>query len=173
VNLNSDSLDVSNLELGPGGMHWIASDDSHPQPALPSTGTASFAFVGGTAPTNNAGEVGVMGSATLAANFDHSTVDASLDLTMPGSHGSSDQQWAADASGLELNRANASFDGAFDTVTVTTDSGTSQGDGWLSGFFTGDSAGVLNGAGLGYSLSDGEGTTVSGTAAFRLDPIKP
>jgi hypothetical protein len=115
----------------------------------------------------------VLGSASLTANFDDSTVDASLDLSMPDPGGAGEQQWAADASGLELNSATAGFEGAFDTVTVTSESGVSQGEGWLSGFFTGDNFGQLNGAGLGYSLSDGADTTVSGTAAFRLVPQIP
>ena len=169
VNLSSDSVNVSNLNLGPGGMHWIVGDDSY-RPALPSTGSASFVLYGSTAPTSNTGAEGVLGSASLTANFDNSTVDASLDLSMPDPSGAGDQQWEANASGLELNRATAGFDGAFDSVTVTTGTSTIQGEGWLSGFFTGDSSGQLNGAGLGYSLSDGVDTTVSGTAAFRLEP---
>jgi len=66
---------------------------------------------------------------------------------------------------------NATFADSFDSVTVTTADGIQDGFGTLRGFFTGDAEGSLNGAGLGYSLSDGDGTSVSGTAGFRLrDP---
>jgi hypothetical protein len=173
VNLRSDSVEAENISLGDGGMHWIASDDLNSHVALPSTGSVSFELYGSTSPTSNTGEVGVLGSAELTAHFDTSTVDASLGLTMPGAESGATEQWAASATGLELNAASASFDGAFDTVTVTTESGVTEGEGWLSGFFTGDSTGEINGAGLGYSLSDGDDRTVSGTAAFRVAEQDP
>jgi len=174
VNLNSDSVEVENINLGDGGMHWIASDGINAQVALPSTGSVGFELYGSTSPTSNNGEVGILGSAELTAHFDTSTVDATLGLTMPGASAGSTEQWDASATGLELDTATATFDGAFDTVTVTTESGgISDGEGWVSGFFTGDSAGDINGAGLGYSLSDADGDTVSGTAAFRVAEPPP
>ena len=79
--------------------------------------------------------------------------------------------WAAEALGLDINAPAATFGGEFDTVTITSQDGTgSVGAGSLSGFFSGDDQGALTGAGFGYSLSDGDDTTVSGTAAFGVQP---
>ncbi|MCH8958117.1 MAG: hypothetical protein IH835_01475, partial [Proteobacteria bacterium] len=55
------------------------------------------------------------------------------------------------------------------TITDTTDGSVSQGDGSLSGFFTGDGDGNVTGAGFGYSLDDNQGTSVTGAAAFDAD----
>jgi len=169
INISGALGEASAARLGDASVHWILRDDSLPVPALPSTGIAQFDLVGGTKPTDNAGHSGVLGSASLLANFDTSTVDASLSLTTPAAQG--DLQWDAAATGIPLDTVNATFADTFDSVTVTTADGTQDGFGTLSGFFTGDAAGSLNGAGLGYSLSDGTGTSVSGTAGFRLrDP---
>jgi hypothetical protein len=169
INISGALGEASAARLGAASLHWILRDDSLPVPALPSTGSAQFDLVGGTTPTDNAGNSGVLGSASLLANFDTSTVDASLSLTTPAVQG--DLRWDAIATGMPLDTVNATFADTFDSVTVTTADGAQDGFGTLSGFFTGDAEGSLNGAGLGYSLSDGDVTSVSGTASFRLrDP---
>lgn len=147
-------------------VHWVAGADDAPTPQLPTTGTQSFDLIGNTDPTDNRGNVGTLGSATLDANFDTQTVDADVSL----SFAETNEVWDASATGVDINSGDATFDGEFDTVTVTDGSGTTQGSGDLSGFFTGNDAGDVTGAGMTFGLSDDAGTDVSGSAAFQARP---
>jgi hypothetical protein len=165
VNIKSGGEEVGHLQLGDGGTHWIFAEG--PKPELPSSGTREFTLAGATTPTDNHGQTGVLGNASLSADFTAQTVDASVELSMPATG----TLWAAEALGLDINAPAATFGGEFDTVTITSQDGTgSVGAGSLSGFFSGDDQGALTGAGFGYSLSDGDDTTVSGTAAFGIQP---
>ncbi len=155
----------SHLQLGDGGLHWILADG--PRPQLPSSGTREFALVGGTAPTDNHGNAGVLGGASLTADFTSQTVDAAIELNIPATG----TEWAAEAAGLDINVPAATFSGEFDTVTITGSDGLNHdGVGNLDGFFSGGEDGGLGGAAFGFSLSDGDDTSVSGTAAFEVQP---
>ena len=151
-----------------GSVHWIAGDADAPTPAVPTTGSLSFSLVGNTDPTDNSGNVGTLGSATLDADFDAQTVDADVSLSFDQTN----QVWDAAAEDVDINSADATFAGEFDSVTITDgDSGTVQdGSGDLGGFFTGNDAGDVTGAGMSYSLSDDAGVDVSGSAAFEARP---
>ena len=154
-------------DLGNSSLHWVTGSVGQPTPVLPTTGSASFTLVGNTNPTDNSGNVGTLGSASLSADFDRQTVDADVSLSMD----SNNEIWSASATDIAIDNADATFGGSFDDVTVTdtTDGSASQGDGNLSGFFTGDGNGDVSGAGFGYSLDDGQGTSVTGAAAFSAD----
>ncbi len=160
----SDGSSSRDLDLGAGSLHWISDGST---PTLPKTGSLDFNLVGNTNPTDNQGNVGTLGTANLSADFDAQTVDADVSLSMDARN----EIWDASAQDIDINSADATFDGAFDNVTITdtTDQSTMQGDGDLSGFFTGDGNGIT-GAGMGYSLENGTDTTISGAAAFRADP---
>ncbi len=165
VNVKAPGGERGLLQLGDGGLHWILADG--PRPTVPTSGTREFVLVGGTAPTDNHGNSGVLGGALLTADFTSQTVDAAVELSMPATG----TEWSAAASGLDINVPAATFGGEFDTVTITGSDGVSQdGVGNLGGFFSGNADGGLGGAGFGYSLSDGDDTTVSGTAAFEVQP---
>lgn len=142
-------------------VHWIAPGGGA-QPELPSTGRASFELIGNTNPTDASGHAGTLGSATLAADFSARTVDADLSLSLAPTG----QVWNASASAVPMNASQATFGGAFDSVTVRGADSTRSGSGTLSGFFTGDTHGALLGAGMSYGLSDGI-TNIAGTAAFQ------
>lgn len=148
-----------------GSTHWVASDDNAPTPQIPVTGTQSFQLIGNTDPTDNQGNVGTLGSADLNANFDAQTVDADVSL----SFAQTNQVWDASARDVDINSADATFSGAFDEVTITEGADSATGSGGLSGFFSGDADGVINGAGFSYGLSDDAGTDVAGSAAFQVD----
>lgn len=154
-------------DLGNSSLHWVTGSVDQPTPVLPTTGTANFTLVGNTNPTDNAGNVGTLGSASLSADFDRQTVDAEVSLSMDANN----EIWNASATDIALDNSDATFGGSFDDVSITdtTDGSVSQGDGSLSGFFTGDDNGNVTGAGFGYSLEDGMGTSVTGAAAFDAD----
>ncbi len=157
----SQSLDTSSV-------HWVAGPDGNPTPTLPTEGTANFELVGNTNPTDNRGNVGTLGSANLSADFTNQTVDADVSLAID----QASEVWDASATDVDMNSADATFGGEFDTVTVTdTETGTQSTDanGSLDGFFSGDADGNLNGAGMSYTLGDDAGTEVSGAAAFQVE----
>ncbi len=156
------------VALQGSSLHWVAGGLGEARPVVPTTGSKSFSLVGNTNPTDNMGNVGVLGSAELSADFDAQTVDAEVGLSV------NNQNWDASADDVALDGDSATFEGDFDSVTITDVSdpanpSSASGDGSLSGFFTGDENGDIDGAGMGYSLTDNAGTTVSGSAAFQAD----
>ena len=152
------------LDLSDRSLHWIVGDVNDSRPTLPSNGTVTFSLVGNTNPTDNRGNVGVLGSADLSADFTNQTVDADVSVSI------ADENWDAAAQDVALDGNAAEFSGDFDTVTVQDATGSRDGSGSLAGFFTGDAEGNVDGAGLGYSLSDDAGVDVAGAAAFQADP---
>ncbi len=153
------SGEISNIDLSNSSLHWVTSPSQSPDIVLPSTGVASFDLVGNTSPTDNLGNTGVLGNASLSANFTNMTVDTSVAV------GINNQVWSGAANGLPLSSA-GSFTGSFDTMTVNTGNAIIQGTGDAAGFFTNNATG----AGMGFSLGadiDGTSTTVNGTAVFQ------
>ena len=140
------------MDLTSSSLHWISSPAAE-APEQTITGSASFTLRGNTDPTDNLGNVGVLGSASLSADFTNQVVQSSLQL------GINNQVWTATGSG-SIN-ANL-FEGLYDTVTV---GGSSTGSGSFGGIFTGFGDGLPSGAGLNYHLIN-ESTTVNGAAIF-------
>lgn len=136
-------------------LHWVISPDQSQNIAIPSTGSSSYQLVGNTSPTDNLGNTGFLGDATLDANFSNMTVDSSVAI------GINDQVWSGTASGLPIT-TNGGFSGNFSTVNINTGTETISGSGSAAGFFTNNASG----AGLGFSLESGT-TSVSGTAVFQ------
>ncbi len=159
---NSEGVEVERFD--DRSAHWILTTNEV-TPVLPSTGEAEFSLVGNTNPTDNQGHTGVLGSASLSADFNAQTVDADVNLTI------ANRTWDAEAEGVALNGEAATFAGDFDSVEITdNDTGReSEGSGSLEGFFTADDQGEIDGAGLVYTLEDAEGVEVDGAAAFELD----
>ena len=154
----------SEIALDSQSAHWIYTTNQV-TPTLPLSGTANFNLVGNTNPTDNQGNSGVLGTASLSADFTNQTVDADVNLSI------NNQTWDASATDVALNGEAATFEGEFDTVSITdeTNGGTADGSGELSGFLTGDADGNVAGAGMAYSLSDDVDTTVEGAVAFEVD----
>ncbi|MGQ0619410.1 MAG: FecR family protein [Panacagrimonas sp.] len=151
------------LPLEGDSLHWIYGGDlGGGAPALPKTGEASFTLVGNTSPTDNGGQTGFLGSATLSADFTNQTVDSSLRIGFTDAAGAG-TVWQASGSG-QITQDSLLFGGDYDRVTVN---GVANGSGDFNGFFVpgaADGATPL-GAGLSYTLGN-DGTTVNGTAAF-------
>ena len=132
---------------------------------MPISGTANYSLIASTSPTDNQGNVGVLGSATFDADFTNQRVDSTLQIDINGSN------WIASgvgnigtAAGLPAHL----FEGIYGAVVID---GQSTGTGIFSGFFSGPgvtSDPAFPGAvGLTFSLQDMLGTTtVSGAAVF-------
>jgi hypothetical protein len=145
----------TNLELDNQSLHWVVVSQDEVVPTQVITGSASYTLVGNTDPTDNLGNVGVLGSANFSADFTNSTVESSLQL------GINEQNWTASGSG---NITSNLFSGLYGTVSVN---GAADGSGSFGGVFGGFSAsGVPTGAGMTYQLSNGT-ATVSGAAVFN------
>jgi hypothetical protein len=168
------TVDVTNLvtnishtvNLSNQSMHWVESADSAAPPVMPQFGTATYAVIGATPPTDRVGNAGFLHNATLAADFTNQLVSASLDITI--------NQVNVVATGVGTIGALGGlpahhFSGAINGGVISTTQGTPQGT--FSGFFSGPGgtvSGVPGGAALTYSITDGQGLfTIDGAAAFR------
>jgi hypothetical protein len=81
----TDRKDASvNSQPLAGSLHWIAGPAQTPAVTLPLSGTFTYVNAGGTAPTDNRGNVGTLNSATLTANFDAQTVNVGVQTTIAG-----------------------------------------------------------------------------------------
>ncbi len=147
-----------NLDLNNSSLHWVAGPSVIDKVALPSGGSVSYTLVGNTNPTDNLGNEGVLGSATLDANFSSMTVDASVDLSI------NNQVWSASGAGLPIN-ASAQYMGNLSVNGNDSNQGAFTGTGSVSGVFSNNGAGL----GMTYSLDanvNNVNTTVSGAAVF-------
>ncbi len=162
----TDGTDVSQ-DLGAQSLHWVSSPQYTAAPVLPMGGVANYSLVGGTAPTDNAGNAGILGSASFQADFLNMAVTSTLDIQINGS------TWqAAGNGGIGANADPVVpahlFNGSYGAIVID---GQTGGFGTFSGFFSepGPSSDPAfpGGVGLTYSLQDAQGaTTVSGAAAF-------
>jgi FecR-like protein len=150
--------------LAQQSLHWIETGNLAAPPVMPTSGTATYILVGSTNPTDALGNVGVLGSATFSADFTAQTVDSALDLTLAGNN------WLVSGRGSIGAQANLQphqFSGAYNGTI----NGTLPAFGSYTGFFSQPGAtvpGVPGGAGLSYTLSDGQGVfSATGVAVFR------
>ena len=155
----------SQVDLGSQSVHWITGAEGG-IPVMPVTGVANYTLVGNTAPTDNLGNVGTLGSATFQADFVNMLVNSTLVIDIAGS------TWNASGQGNIGGGLPAHlFEGFYGNVSVD---GIGGGSGTFSGLF-GDPGPTADpswpgGAGLTYSLQDSQGASVvSGAAAFA-DP---
>jgi hypothetical protein len=154
ANVASDGA-TGGLDLTSASLHWIYAVGSD-GPVLAITGTRNYTLVGGTNPTDNTGAVGVLGGATLFADFTNQLVNTSVDVAMPNAAGGT-SQWQASGQG---SITSGTFQGVYSVVLID---GQVPGSGGFAGFFTSDASG----AGLTFELTDTDFvTTINGVAAF-------
>jgi hypothetical protein len=165
--------------LGTYSLHWIAGTRSSPD-YLPQvlTGTANYAMIGGTHPTDTQGNVGTLSGASLSANFTSQTVNANVNFSIGGNN------WAVQSKGMQLfddahfnSFANCSPTSCTSNVNITkngtvlastpTPTGSSA-FGNLQGMLTG--AG-LNGAGLEYSVQESTPTTATDSSGNQFTTV--
>ena len=150
--LDSDTT-TSDIDLTESSLHWvIAPLSTNPDRVI--TGSAEYLLVGNTDPTDDLGNRGVLGSASLFADFTNSIVESDVQLGIAG------EVWTASGSGAITSNL---FNGLYSTVTVNGGSGAS---GSFGGIFSDSTAGVPSAAGLSYQLTNSS-RTVSGVAVFN------
>lgn len=145
--VKSEELTTSGLSL-----HYILGTTV---PTIPTTGSASYSFIGGTASTDAAGSVGLgMTAGTLSANFFANTASANFAVNHNGSYSVS-----TGAMPFSGNRT------SFETTTASV-SGPGASTGTVSGFFAGTSAPTApSHAGLTYKID--AASPIVGVGAFR------
>ena len=168
ANITLDSGFDASQDLSQQSLHWISGPEWSLPPMMPITGAADYTLTGNTSPTNNFGDVGVLGSASFYADFTNMQVSSTLDLTMRGF------SWVASGSGNIGAGAGLpahQFSGFYNNVTV---GGVSTDFGFFGGFFSepGNTSDpdLPGGVGLTYTLFDDRNEWVSGTLAFG-DPV--
>ena len=150
--LDSDTT-TSDIDLTESSLHWvIAPLSTNPDRVI--TGSAEYLLVGNTDPTDDLGNRGVLGSASLFADFTNSIVESDVQLGIAG------EVWTASGSGAITSNL---FNGLYSTVTVNGGSGAS---GSFGGIFSDSTAGVPGAAGLSYQLTNSS-RTVSGVAVLN------
>lgn len=87
-----------NIDLHAQSLHYIFAGTQQGPVALPATGTATYDVIGSTLPTDSAGRVGVLGSATLDANFTNRTVSSTVNVTI------NNQNWIGTAPNMPIYR---------------------------------------------------------------------
>lgn len=149
-----------------GSLHWFSTSGATQQVILPTTGTWSYAKVGNTNPTDNAGTVGALTGATFSANFSAQTVNVGLTVNMPASPVAS----FGGAVQLNANAMNVPImpGGNFKDIAPSVTCGGSGcaspvGSGVIGGQF---SAPTGQAVGVGYGLVNGA-QTVNGAAVFK------
>lgn len=149
-------------------LHWISGPIETSPVTLPTSGTFAYTLAGGTHPTDNAGLLGTLNSATLTADFTNQTVNVGVNVTVNGSN------MVASATGVPIvQRAAFSADSSIPagtpgklTVTCSGTCGASTA-GQIAGGFTGSGG---TGAGIMYALQRIGGTSpgsIAGVAAFH------
>ena len=154
---NAASGANTSIDLNVRSLHWVSGPDRL-DVTLPLSGTINYQLIGNTNPTNNLGNTGVLGAASLSANFNNMTTSSTIDI------GINNQVWNATGSGLI--QSNGEFSSNMSVTGTDTSSGTFIGTGSNAGFFTDNAAG----AGMGYALEadvNGTSTNVTGTAVFQ------
>ena len=166
-----DELSPQADALNNDSVHWIVGQQNQEALVMPITGSANYNLIGNTDPTDNFGNIGVLGSANLAVDFMTSEVTTNIEL------GINNQVWRVEDDISTLN-ANGSFSSDALSVTVTDGSngqvinGSGQMDGQLIQPVE-TNTGIPGGAALGYQLEASPNQTnthVSGVAAFEKKP---
>jgi len=155
-NSSPESIDLSNQSL-----HWIMGPDRLDNVELRTTGTRNYVLIGNTNPTDNFGNEGILGSATLSADFENRTVDADVKISI-------DQRvWLGEQQNIPLNMDNGNFHS--DQMNIQVDGGTDTAGSLSGGLIEGET----NAAGFTYGMEatiNGETNRVNGAAVFKEAP---
>jgi len=170
---NTMKTDATQLNTSTAGIeeniHWILGPKQSETIQLPTTGSQSYVLIGNTDPTDNAGNIGSIGSATLHADFDRQVIDAGIKISI------NHQVWSASQQNISITPSSSSFATEQLSVQVMDNNNTSieNGTGRLAGGFVGEDPSAPQGAAFSYSMTaapNGNNTTVNGVAAFQKSP---
>lgn len=171
ANITLDTGTDASQDLSLQSLHWISGPEWMTPPVIPLLGAVDYSLIGNTSPTNNFGEIGVLGSATFLADFTNMQVFSTLNLDIGQS------SWFASGSGNIGAGAGLpahQFSGFYNNVTVD---GFSTDFGFFSGFFSepGNTPDpdLPGGAGLTYTLFDDLNQWVSGALVFGSPVAAP
>lgn len=171
------------VNQGSASLHWITAQQAYPQ-YLPQalTGSATYTLLGGTRPSDSSGNLGTLNSATLSANFTAQTINAGVNFSLGGN------AWVVQSNGMPLQ--NVQFQSSIcSTCTVASGVTNTLTKNGVSALSSGSSANLfgqltgtgLNGAALGYNVSDSSnillgvagfsGPTQNTATAFRAGTV--
>ena len=149
--------------LSNASLHYVFAASQSGPVTLPLTGSAAYDVIGSTSPTDAAGHVGTLSSATLDANFTTRSVDTSVNIAING------QSWSGTANNVPIYRdqyfsaySGSPIPGAINPAPLTIGCSPSCGagaSGSFDGFFTGRTG---EGAGLLYNLGGNQGAIAFG-----------
>jgi hypothetical protein len=130
--------------------------------ALPTTGTATYAWVGGTTPTQSGGSGWAVDStSSLDANFGTAKIASNLTV----SDGVTTFSTVGNGSTGNINVSDASF--TINESVLDGKNGVQVGNGAVNGVFVGNDPGLApKGAAVSYQLGDISNNPVTGTGAF-------
>ena len=80
ANITLDTGTEARQDRSLQSLHWISSPEWMTPPVIPLAGAVDYSLIGSTSPTNNFGDVGVLGSATFLADFTNMQVFSTLNL---------------------------------------------------------------------------------------------
>ena len=155
----------------PGGYHWVLTPAMSGPISLPVSGTYNYVLAGGTRPTDQLGNVGVLNSASLTANFAAMTVNLAASVTVPNVV-TGGVTFNGSATGVPIQQGTF-FEVGNNQTNLASLTCTGTGCGVAN---AGHAMGVFTQAGLGAAMSYGfqtgptlgsPTTVVSGVAAFH------
>lgn len=142
--------------LLPGSIHWVVAPSGYPSYLSDVlTGVASYTLAGATSPTNQNNTAGVLGQATVNANFSNRTLAFQASVTLPAQGAAPAGSWQLTAESVPIS-LNSFFGSTSDRLVITNNSGqSSTGNTDLTGSFEGSFVGTgLGAAILGYGITD-------------------
>jgi hypothetical protein len=158
VTVDNQAGATKTYSLGNQSLHWLIGYSPAENYARSLQGEASYSLVGNTKPTDMAGNLGVLTSANLTANFNAQTVNAVIAVDIAS-------KTLSMATGSMPIGGNNAFAAQYSTVGCSgSGCGTSYWDGRVNGQFFGENALY---AGLGYQM-----TTLNSTYTGLADSIQ-
>ena len=162
--VNNNAVTISNT---PGGLHWLLFPATSGPMNLPVSGTFNYTLAGATRPTDQAGNMGTLNSATLTANFTAMTVNVGANVTVSGT------TFNGSATGVPIQQgtyfeAGNGVGTQIGTLTCTGCAAGAVNSGHIVGAFTQNGIG----AGVSYGFETGPSAgsptkVISGVAAFH------
>jgi hypothetical protein len=171
------SAKLGTIDNSSRSIHWLTTSALNSQSfAPPLTGTATYAIVGSTSPTDLKGNVGKLTSATLNADFANAKVNAGVSVGFASPTNTS--TWTMTANNIPLGgdggfKSNTTMDGVNGITHTTTCSGNACGAqtvGQLDGHFVAGAQGAV----IFYGIASGTTSTSStGTTKSSLPDFTP
>ena len=145
-------------------VQWIMARQNEQIRSLPTTGLAVYELLAATNPSDNHGNVGVLGEARLDVDFTNRSVDTRIELDI------NNQSWRAQGNGLEL-RISGDFSGDMQ-VDIQHSHEHSMGAGQVAGFLVSQKKDLEtpNNAAMVFQMErhGSDPTRVTGAAVMRL-----